>query len=68
LATEIYDIPNVDFVLELEDFTYDTAPDWDPVLTYSLRHGDEMKGFTFPSYDTYANALGTFQVPLLISV
>eukprot|EP00210_Caulerpa_lentillifera_P007363 g7038.t1 len=62
LAIEIYDIPNVDFVLELEDFTYDTAPEWDPVLTFSLRHGAEMKGFTFPSGETYANALGTYQM------
>jgi len=61
LATELYDIPDLDFALELQDHTYG-GPVWDPVFTYSHWAGDNNNGFTFPSFELYEKSLGEHQV------
>lgn len=61
LALEFYEIPDMEFALELQDHTYG-GPVWDPVFVYSHWAGDGNNGFTFPSFELYEHSLGEHQV------
>ena len=67
LSLEVYDLPDTDFAVELEDT--DSMPRGVngslPVMTFAFKEKDpDARGFTFPSYGAYVNALGYRQVEL----
>ena len=65
LALEVYDVPNVDFVIQLGDgpFPAEGKNQNIPGLAYCIAAGvRKNSGFTYPSYDAYAFSLGRRQV------
>lgn len=63
LTLHIYQIPDMDFVLELADNVYPNDPQ-DPVLSYTL---ESNEGFTIPSFASYRTAFSPQQVFLFES-
>eukprot|EP00210_Caulerpa_lentillifera_P004374 g4172.t1 len=64
LTLHLYNIPDLDFVVELLDNVHPTNPPH-PVLSYSISGRRVDAGFTIPSYGAFSSSLGQDQSLLL---
>eukprot|EP00210_Caulerpa_lentillifera_P004356 g4154.t1 len=64
LTVHLYNIPDLDFVVELSDVVHPTNPPH-PVFSYSISGRRVDAGFTIPSYGAFERSLGQNQLLLL---
>eukprot|EP00210_Caulerpa_lentillifera_P004376 g4174.t1 len=64
LTVHLYNIPDLDFVVELSDNIHPTNPPH-PVLSYSISGRRVDTGFAIPSYGAFSSSLGQNQLSLL---